>query len=170
MFQSAFPTRTRQPCSWCHTNALIKLRLILQFSSSPASSSLPYPLLLLLSLPVLNLFNPRPYPNCYRWTEGSKTFNPTVWTALLQGHMLNWILTRNLEMCSWKAQEAVLFHGSPVSEEASRLEDVAAVKAWSHSTHADVVALSNANTHTQRKPVFFSTRQSISARLTSLPS
>lgn len=172
MFQSAFPTLTSQHvgqiCSWCHTHALIKLRLISQFSSSPASSSLlyPLPLLLPLSLPVLSI-TAQPlqtsFLSCYRWRECSKTFK--IWITPMQCHM--WILL----YCSAheKPRKPCTFTWSTVSEEALRLEDVASVKEWTHLTHSDVTALSNANTHTYKKSVFFSTRQSISARLTSLP-
>lgn len=176
MFQSAFPTLNSQlvgqPCSWCHTHALIKLWLISQFSSSPASSSLPHPLppsshFPCLSSPLqLNLFNPHFYPNCYRWTERSQTLKKNMDCTTAVPHVeLNF---------TWKNALLVKSPGShargPQSLRRpwdwkmllkSKTKPTLTSGLCQIQTHTEV--------HTSKKPVFFSTRQSISARLTSLP-
>lgn len=148
MFQNAFPTLSSQhvgqTCSWCHTNALIKLRLISQFSSSPASltlispppSSSHFPC---LSSPLqLNLFNPPLYPNRYRWTECSKTFK--IQKAPPQCHIV--ALTFTLKNVLMKSPGNRVLSCGPQS-----LRRPWEWKMLLQSTRSDMTALSNANTH-----------------------
>lgn len=154
------------------------LRLISQFSSSPASSSLQYALppsshFPCLSSPLqLNLFNPRLYPNCYRWTERSKTLkkkNMDCTTAV--PHIYVNFTWKNVLLM--KSPGSHVLSRGPRSLRrpwdwklllSSKTEPTQHALTWQLcqiKTHTEV--------HTYKKSVFFSTRRCISARLTSLP-
>lgn len=117
MFQSAFATFTNQhvgqTCSWCHTNALIKLGLISQFSSASASSSLPPPLPNFPACPLhySHLQSSSWSQLCGTWANCSKA--PKIQISSLQSHTFQDspvdICYFYHTICLWKSKEAVHF-------------------------------------------------------------
>lgn len=174
MSQSAFTNQhVGQTCSWCHTNALIKLGLISQFSSASASSSLPYlpppPNFPACPLHYSHLQSSSWSQLCGTWTNCSKA--PITQISSLQCHTFtckyllflpHHLLMKSRGSCAlsqslrrpWDWKTLLQSKREPTWHAPTQ-------RLYQMQTHTDV--------HTYKKPVFFSTRQSISARLTSLP-